>query len=247
MLEQGYWIMPNSVLYSNELSDKQKLLFCAISSLCAEKGFCRAKNEFLWEMFWVHKITISKNLSVLQELGFIEITTDWEWRKISISENAKGVSENAKGGLAKTLSPYIYMNNTNEYIYENYYGRRKWIDRKKCDKLIDWLLKQWITQEDITKSMVLYNCECAIKQERQYVNKLENWLKEFEALDEEQIEEGIREIARAYKSKMNTDPKFSESKPAKFIREELVKIFDEEKLKSIWREEWRKKITLNFK
>lgn len=37
MLEQGYCLMPNEVLYSTELTDKQKLLFCAISNLCAEK------------------------------------------------------------------------------------------------------------------------------------------------------------------------------------------------------------------
>ena len=37
MLEQGYCLMPNEVLYSKELTDKQKLLFCAVSNLCAEK------------------------------------------------------------------------------------------------------------------------------------------------------------------------------------------------------------------
>ena len=121
MLELGYWLMLNTVLYSKELTDKQKLLFCSISSLCAEKGYCRAKNKHFAELFWVHEITISKNISLLQKKGFIFIVDDWDWRKIYIcehlnclSENTKGVSKNAKGGLAKMLSPYIYTNNTIE-------------------------------------------------------------------------------------------------------------------------------------
>lgn len=246
MLDQGYWLMPNSVLYSTELSDKQKLLFCAISSLCAEKGYCRAKNEYLWEMFWVHKITISKNISVLQELGFIEITDDWEWRRISISENAKGVSENAKGGLAKTLSPYIYTNNTNEYLYSNYYWKKKWINEKACDKLISNKIKQWVTLEDINKWMVLYNCECRLKQDWQYVKKFETWITEYQLLTEDDIEEQLKVIATIYKKNLNTNPKFAETKIAKDTREELTNTFWDERIRTIWRTVWKKTITLNL-
>lgn len=246
MLEQGYWIMPNKVLYSKELTDKQKLLFCAISSLCAEKGYCRATNEYLWEMFWVHKITISKNLSALQELWFIEIEIDWEWRKISISENAKGVSKNAKGGLAKTLSPYIYNNITIEYIYEKFYWATKWIDEKKCNKLIDDKLKQWVTLDDIHIWMVLYNTECRTSIEWKYVKKFETWITEFQPLTEEQVEETLARLIGEYKKKKQSDEKYSKSKPCKDVWTELCETFWKERINTLFKQADANKVLLHL-
>ena len=73
LLSQWYWIMPNIVLFSNELSDKQKLLYCLISSLCAEKWYCRASNEYLWELLKADKRTISRNISELHDKWFISV------------------------------------------------------------------------------------------------------------------------------------------------------------------------------
>lgn len=244
MLEHGYWIIPNVVLYSTELTDKQKLLFCAISNLCAEKGYCRATNEYLWELFWVHKITISKNISVLQELGFIDIDSEWGERRITISENAKGVSKNAKGGLAKTLSPYIYKNNTIEYIYQNYYWASKWIDAKKCEKIIQSKLEQGITLENINKSMVLYNSECRIKQDFTYVKKLETRLTEFRPSTEEQLDEQLYAVLLSYKNKKKSDEKFWKSKPSLTLWNDLKQTFWEEKVKNMWKQ--MNSLTLTF-
>ena len=47
MLEGGYGIMPNVVLFSKDLSSTAKLMFCLISSLCAETGECWATNDYL--------------------------------------------------------------------------------------------------------------------------------------------------------------------------------------------------------
>ena len=47
VLEKGYGIMPMVVLEDKELSANQKLLYCLISSLCAEKGYCWATNKYL--------------------------------------------------------------------------------------------------------------------------------------------------------------------------------------------------------
>ena len=49
IMDYWYWVIPNLVLFDKRLNDKQKLLFCLISSLCAEKWYCRASNEYLWE------------------------------------------------------------------------------------------------------------------------------------------------------------------------------------------------------
>ena len=91
MLEQWYWVMPNVVLFNNELTDKQKLLYCLISSLCAEKWYCRATNEHLWELLNASKFTISKNVAVLVEKWFIflEVNQNYQ-RKLTLVKNDKG-------------------------------------------------------------------------------------------------------------------------------------------------------------
>ena len=107
MLEQWYWMIPNTVLYNNELSDKQKLLFCAISNLCAEKWYCRATNEYIWELLNADKRTISRNLSTLQEKWFISIEDDIQ-RKITLDKNVVGGRQKCLGGIDKN----VYHNNT---------------------------------------------------------------------------------------------------------------------------------------
>ena len=84
---EGYWLMPNAVLFNKELTDKQKLLYCLISSLCAEKGYCRASNDYLGSKLGAARITISKNIAVLQEMGlvFVEVSPEqWNKRKLTI-------------------------------------------------------------------------------------------------------------------------------------------------------------------
>lgn len=123
MLEQGYWIMPNKVLYSNELTDKQKLLYCLISSLCAEKGYCRAKNEYMAEKLWTTTRTIREHVSELEEKWFItvELKNNNE-RFIRLAEgeeeNFQGGGRNLPGGEEENFHPYIYKNNINEYTAE---------------------------------------------------------------------------------------------------------------------------------
>lgn len=248
MLNQGYCFMPNVVLYSTKLTDKQKLLFWAISNLCAEKGYCRATNDYLWELLWADKRTISRNLTPLLEEWFISIGEDEQWRRtITLDKNVQGGRQKCLGGVDKNVHPYIYMNNTIEYIYSNYYWKWKGIDEKKCNKLIEDKLKQWITLEDIQKSITLYNCECRIKQDYQYVKKLETWLKEFQPLSEEQIEETLYTIVKDYSKKKKSDEKFASSKPAKTLWSDLKETFGEERVKSMFKQANSSSIQLTFK
>ena len=90
ILSEGYGIMPNKVLFDKNLTDKQKLLYCLISSLCAEKWYCRASNEYLWERLNADKKTISKNVSDLANKWFISVEVSQEEgnkRKIGIAQN----------------------------------------------------------------------------------------------------------------------------------------------------------------
>jgi hypothetical protein len=73
--------------------------------------------------------------------------------------------------------------------------------------------------------MVLYNCECRIKQDYKYVKKLENWLREFHALNKEQIDEELARIIRQHKQKKKSDEKYSKSKPCKDVWNDLCNAF----------------------
>ena len=252
MLDQWYWLMPNSVLYSKELTDKQKLLFWAISNLCAEKWYCRATNDYIGELLNADKRTISRNLSELEEKWFITIEI-WIQRKISLDKNVYGGRQKCLGGVDKN----VYQNNIIEYkdiskdisigysdLYKNYYWKNKWIDEKVCSKLLDTKIKQWITLEEIRTWMVLYNCECRLKQDFKFVKKFETWIKEFQPLDEQQINEELYAIIKSYRDKKKSDEKFWQSTYAKTLWNDLKQQFGEEKVK--WMLKQANSIQLNF-
>ena len=116
ILNEGYWIMPNIVLYSKELTDKQKLLYCLISSLCAEKWYCRATNEYLWELLNASKNTISRNVSILVEKWFIYIDVNQNYqRKLTLVKNDEGDTQKwVWGDTQKWVDNNTTTNTTNE-------------------------------------------------------------------------------------------------------------------------------------
>lgn len=198
MLEQGYWIMPNKVLYSKELTDKQKLLFCLISSLCAKEWFCRATNEYLWDMLDVNKLTISRNVSILQEKWYIEIEiTSNNQRKITLYENVKGGWQNCQGGIDENVNPYIYMNNTNEYPFQNFWeeypharkGKKKDSEKyfkqnnplevKKQVQILKWQIKAWL-------------------QDSERVPACERWIRDFTPLNDDVIKQKLVKICKRH-------------------------------------------------
>ena len=73
LLEEGFGIIPNSVLFAQSLQPFDKLLFCYISCLCAEKGYCFAGNEYLSEKMNASVRYIQKSLSKLKAKNFIRI------------------------------------------------------------------------------------------------------------------------------------------------------------------------------
>lgn len=103
ILQNGFCMIPNVVLYDNELSDKQKLLYWTISSLCAEKWYCRASNDYIWELLNADKRTISRNISELEKKWYIHLSFDNNYKRYielnSIIENKD--SQKCLGGWTK--------------------------------------------------------------------------------------------------------------------------------------------------
>lgn len=79
IMSDGYWIMPNKILFDNRLSDKEKLLYCLISSLCAEKWFCWASNDYLAEKIWYSKKNIHRLLQNIFNAWYITIKINKEF------------------------------------------------------------------------------------------------------------------------------------------------------------------------
>lgn len=113
MLEQGYGIMPNSVLFDGELSSTAKLVFCYISSLCAERGYCWASNQHIAERFGISDSQISRIISSLSR--YIEIDNGSnERRRICLRKNADAPTQKAQGSLRKKRKVILQENITSK-------------------------------------------------------------------------------------------------------------------------------------
>ena len=117
-----YSILTADVRYSKELSDFEKLLFSEISALTQKDGYCTASNAWLASLYGKTKETISRCISKLKKLGFIEVVEVWNDKKEVIlrkvyllTKTSAGIDENAETLLTKTSIPIdknVKENNT---------------------------------------------------------------------------------------------------------------------------------------
>lgn len=189
ILDEGYWLMPNTVLFNNDLTDKQKLLYCLISSLCAEKWYCRATNEYIWELLNASKITISKNISALVEKWFIYIEVNQNYqRKLTLVKNDKGDSQKWQWGDSQKWQDNITIENiTNEnkenekrkhleFVYLTDTEYNKLIDRYWQRIVNDFIerLNNWIWEKPNSKDRKNRNAYFTI------LNRIKKaWIKEL--------------------------------------------------------------------
>ena len=120
ILEKGYGLMPMVVLEDKDLSANQKLLYCLISSLCAEKGYCWATNKYLWDKLGVKEWTISTAIKWLVDKWYINSDVNLSKGSerhitIGVVKNQMGVCENSQGGYVKNQ---IHNNINNNSIKE---------------------------------------------------------------------------------------------------------------------------------
>jgi len=109
--------MPNNILFDKELSDKQKLLYCYISSLCAEKWYCWASNKYIWQKLWVNETTISTHINILAKLWYIEIQQWSNQKRKCLLKNQNEPFEKSKAEpFEKSKDNNIIYNNINKNI-----------------------------------------------------------------------------------------------------------------------------------
>jgi hypothetical protein len=66
-----YAVITAPVLYSTEISARQKLLVAMISNLSNEKGYCWASNAYFSQIMGCDERTIQRDLNLLEEKDFI--------------------------------------------------------------------------------------------------------------------------------------------------------------------------------
>lgn len=214
-------------------------------------------DEQLAEILWTSTKSISRSIATLKKWNLIETEQKWkqkwwtfrviklkqaEWTKMSdcnppMDKNVHTGNGQKCPSIKNNILSNKLDNTDYSELYKNYYWKSKWIDEWVCKKQIDRIIKQGTTFTDLYKCMVLYNCECRLRQEWNYVLLLDNRLKKFQPLTEEQIEETLIRIIRRHKDKKRKDEKYWKSLPAKTIWNDLCNTFWKEKVNEIFKNE----------
>ena len=118
IMSDGYWIMPNKVLFDSKLSDKEKLLYCLISSLCAEKWFCWASNDYLADKIGYSKKNIHRLLQNIFNAWYITIKINKEFgNQRQVFLNSLKYTEDTI--LKNEDTPILKIEDNNNIIYNN--------------------------------------------------------------------------------------------------------------------------------
>ena len=110
IMENGFGMLPNKVLFDKELSSTSKLIYSYITSLSAKDGYCWASNKFIGDKFGVSSKTISVNISQLENCGYIRVEIKKFYRRNIF---LLGVLQKGKGGITKTSNPLLQKGKDN--------------------------------------------------------------------------------------------------------------------------------------
>ena len=140
MNKNCYLIIPYSILKNEKLKTTEKIILAEIISLSKKDGKCFATNAFISKRMGVTERTISKSISVLEQLGYIisEIENSYK-RKIYINyekldnegtmftEHYDSINEKSSKGLEKNSKRKEKTSNPLEKssTYNNKYNNNK--------------------------------------------------------------------------------------------------------------------------
>jgi DNA-binding MarR family transcriptional regulator len=190
VLSKWYGVMPNKVLYDNELSATQKLIYVVISSLCAEKWYCRASNKYIWDQLNVSVDTASEAINKLVDKWYLYSKIDkkdWNKRYLTLSEKFRiPIGKNSDTYTKKpedinTIYNIIYIasyDDIKEIVQDYNYRLENKVLLKCLMKLIEWWYKLEKKESEVKKFVD------RIKEKAEIYNyKLVNWwIAEWELL-----------------------------------------------------------------
>lgn len=156
ILQKGYGILPNIVLFDKEISSTSKLLYCLISSLCAEKGYCYAQNQYLADMLGLSKFNITRLLNELNKYLNTENASSFKRRIFINSTSAKmptNIGKNAEVNLSKNADHNNINNNIITKINISFDFFWKEYDKKVGNK--PKLEKKWNELKDDDRQKII--------------------------------------------------------------------------------------------
>lgn len=142
-MEAGYSICFNEWALDKSINGELGLLLI-ISSLCAEKGYCFASNDYFANLFNEHETTISRKIRKLSEKGYI--TVQYEKRGAEIKNRvirlAKLLTDDYQICYS-TISKNAKENNiSNINITSKEIDNNKLLSTKKVEKFIPPTLEE---------------------------------------------------------------------------------------------------------
>lgn len=169
-MNNGYSICFNEWALDSDIKDELGLLVI-ISSLCAEKGYCWATNEYFAKLFNASEVTISRKIKKLENKKYI--TIEYEKRGCEVKKRTirltkliidgyqscystinKNDKENNINNKNTNINNYIYSPETTKKIID--YLNKKLdsnyrYNNKKTTELIKARINQGFTEEDFYK------------------------------------------------------------------------------------------------
>jgi len=133
-MNNTYGQLPTVVRHDSRVSDFQCRLYAEIQSLSNKYNYCFASNDYLAKAFGKTSETISRAISGLQKLGYLNVVIeDGYKRKIKVKmdfsdmegvdENVKGGCQKEQGGLSKRTRGVDENVNHNNIIKEDKYNK----------------------------------------------------------------------------------------------------------------------------
>lgn len=112
-----YAVLPADVRYDTQLSPQEKILYAEITALSNKEGVCFAGNKYFADLYSLTNVTISRQLSHLEEQGYIKIAYDKEGAKvkkryITINKNVNGNPVTINKNVNRTINKNVKDNNT---------------------------------------------------------------------------------------------------------------------------------------
>ena len=115
-------VLPESVLGDNRLTYFGRILLIDIVSLCKKKGYCWPTNRYFMNKFNCTKPTVSKSISSLSKIGYIDI-------EINNSEtyNSKRIIRLSEALKKRITSIQVNINASiqNNFNHDNKYNKNK--------------------------------------------------------------------------------------------------------------------------
>lgn len=115
MLENGYGMMPNAVLFDPDLTSTAKLIYVYVSSLCAERGYCWASNSHIADKFGVSERQVSRCITLLEKYLQIENGSN-EKRRIWLDKNVQVPRQKCRTSYDKNVQHNKTNKNTTNRI-----------------------------------------------------------------------------------------------------------------------------------